>query len=752
MNCWPLKRQGCLVALALIAGVTATTAQENNLLLGIAFGTALLFFSWHNRATMLLGGLVVMGFIVGYGYGQSAKAELFLPTQYLKNIHQVQGNVLQAPKERKWYDLQVTVIDHQPLKKSVRIRVYQREIAPPQIGQTILVKGKLQKPQKARNPGGYDEEKILYGQGIGTVMWANKSYHEIAAGSFWQQKLYRLQSRLSARLHQSLSQDAGAFLEAVLFGASEQLHPDFYHRLQQLGLVHVFAVSGLHVGILVGTILASLRALKVYRFSFQLAILMPVVILYVLLTGAQPSAVRAGIMAIFLIMLLNAKRYRDPWTVLVYAAFFLIVVNPFCIWQLGFQLSFAVTAGLIALAPVFEKILEPLPKFLRSILSVSIAAFFASAPLIAQSFHIFTPMSIFMNLIIVPLIGILIPLSFAALLVSLVNSWLAVPLFYFVESLIFSIRFLVDGPGSWLAKWHWHTGLTPWWSSLVFIAVGFWLYQCRWHKNLYHQRQQVIALLLMAFAMICLFNPADRHLALSIIDVGQGSAAAWQTESKQWIVFDTGKSPDTTASYLRSCGVQSIDAVVLSHADDDHVGGLKRLLQDFRIKELYTAPEAITAIRERCAETLSETQWIPVATKREVHVGKATIFLQHEQKGGVEDANANQIVCFLRESHQNILFPGDCNAKAFDHFSREPLTIFIAAHHGSRYGIDPGYLEETKPKLAIISAGENNSYGHPHQEVVQCFMKQKIPYLCTKDTGTIQGWRYKGDLEIRTHL
>ncbi len=738
----PVRRRGAAVVIAFIAGVFLVQAQLSPLPLLALATVAALFWAGRGGRSAFLAAMLVAALFCGAIYGDVSVRKATALAPWHGNDVTIAGNVVRAPTGRNWVDVAVVAVDDDVLKESVKVRLSRKwgDDAVLTRGMPIRADVHLAAPDGARNPGGYDAAKVLRGSGIMTTGRALAPF-DTAPLSPRAAFFARLQSGLFARLDAGLSADGAALMKAILLGDTGQLADVFYHRAQLLGLVHIFAVSGLHVGFLLGFVLAVARVLRQGRKPWLFFIILPLLLLYVALTGFPPAAVRAAMMALLALGLFFLHRYRDPLGILAYAALALLFINPWCLWQLGFQLSFAVTAGLIYLTPHIAVLLAPLPERLVDALSIALAAELVSAPFIAYHYHLLTPLGVVANLLMVPVVGFLVPLVFVALLLSFLGMPVALPFFWLSERLIDVLLYLIQVPGKPLAAGHLHIGMPRLW-ALAVVAMVFLAFIWEWPQRLLRRwhRSPRWALLLLPLCLVTLYNPAPRDLALSVIDVGQGSAAAWQTEDRRWIVFDCGPGVDTTASYLRSCGVNHIDAIVLSHADDDHIGGLARLLDDFRVDQLYLSARAMESEKmERLATLLERTETVVVNDEQIVVIGNAEIKLALVGHRDEPDApNADEVAACLSDGSVQVLFPGDSDAAAVREIPwRGPVDILLVPHHGSKGSWDDSFVRRTAPALAIASAGVDNRFGHPDFSVVQGYETLGIPFMSTNETGAI---------------
>lgn len=753
----PVHRRGAAAVILFLEGTfLAQAALPTWPLLLAAVAAALLWTAWRRRSP-LLAGLLVASLFCGAIYGDISLRQATALDPLHGSEVTIEGTVVRAPSGKNWADVAVERVGDRTFKHPVKVRLARKwgDDAALTRGMPVAVRARLAAPQGARNPGGYDAARVLRGAGIMTTAKALTPL-ETAPLPPRAALFARLQAALFARLDAGLSHDGAALMKAILLGDTGQLADAFYHRAQLLGLVHIFAVSGLHVGFVLGFVLALARLFRQGRKAWLFFVILPLLLLYVALTGFPPAAVRAAMMALFALGLFFLHRYRDPVGILAYAALALLLINPWCLWQLGFQLSFAVTAGLIYLTPRIALLLTPLPQRLAEGLAVALAAEVVSAPFIAYHYHLLTPLGVVANLLMVPLVGCLVPLVFLALLLSLFGMTPALPFFWVAERLIDVLLFLIRVPGKTLAASHLHLGMPSLW-ALVLVTLVIIAFAVGWPQRalqrLHHSPRW--ALLLLPLCLITLYHPAPRDLALSVVDVGQGSAAAWQTADGRWLVFDCGPGVDTMASYLRSCGVNRIDAIVLSHGDDDHIGGLARLLEDFRVGQLYLS-ERVTQSEKwpAIAPLLSDTESVIVRHNAAFQAGSTNVELALIGHSDAPDApNADEVAAYLRDGSVQVLFPGDSDAVALREVPWSgPVDVLLVPHHGSKGSLEEGFLARSAPALAIASAGVDNRFGHPDQEVRETYERLEIPFMCTNECGAILINRVAEGLAVSTWL
>lgn len=737
---WHLKRDGAWLALAFILGRLLFAGVYWPLLL---LPAAAYFCRPGKLACVLALALGLCG--LGWGSGAVPTLPAALDTDRPVSIS---GTVLSTSPYRT-----TLLVDREkgrpaaaPYRVSLR-RSYGDD-RPLARGQQVAVKAYLRTPEKQRAPGGFNEALWLTGQGVFVVAQARE---KVTAGPPVPSRLQDLATVLQKRLTAYLSPDSASLTRAILLGETAGLHPDFYHRGQLLGMVHIFAVSGLHVGMILAFIMALLRLVQVQSLGARLIAAGPLLMGYALLVGAPPSAVRAVVMAVIALLALGSHRYADPPSILIYAAAALVIMDPYCLWQIGFQLSFIITGGLILLVPPLQRLLAPLPPVLANPLAVALAAEMAGAPLIAYYFNLWTPLSVVANLVLVPLVGLLVPLVLAALLASFVLSPVAGLLFSLADSLARLIIWLVQVAGGAIAAHHVNVGAPSFWAVLLaYGAMGVGVFALKQVKQV-RLPQRLAALALAAGVIGLLYAPVDEDLSCLVLDVGQGSAAYWQSPEGVRLLFDTGPSADGAAAAMRALGVNRLDAVVVSHGDEDHLNGLARVLDDVQVDRLLvSAPLAKDEALQALAPRLLATQVLAVADRKSLQIGDVTLKLSLLSEGDDEEANANQLAAYLTDGRSSLAAPGDSPAEAMTAWHRPPADVLLVPHHGSRNSLAPQDLQRHPAALACCSAGRHNRYGHPHPQVRAAYARAQIPFYVTADQASLFIYRAGQGLEVAT--
>lgn len=540
---------------------------------------------------------------------------------------------------------------------------------------------------------------------------------------------------LKERLSQLLPERESGYATALLTGDRSGLSDEFSSGLRQSGTSHVVAVSGMHIGILMGAVLLLLGNRR--RLGAFLGL--PLIWFFAMAVGMTASVVRASIMLSLALLAPVFHRENDPPTTLLTALMLILLQNPRAILDVGLQLSFGSVTGLQLFSQrCFDGMWESRPvRFLRrrsrvlggaaQTVLAPIAASFSVLPitmplslLYFDSVSLVSPLS---SALILPLIPLCFILSVAAPLLSLL--WMPLG-----TVLAWPLRILID-----MAM-----GLTEWIARLPFASMAGSGYFAIFLTGFY----AVVLVALVSRRPVGLLRPAlglaglfaiclllgsveyDRaQLTVTMLDVGQGQCVYAESKGVT-ALYDCGGEDApavTAASYLRSIGRFSLDILILSHYDKDHAGGVPELLETVPVDCLYLPEPAdegglqaeILAAAEKAGTAVSF-----VTTDLTISFGGSVLSIYAPVRA--EEGNNGSVSVHWRSGDFDVLLTGDMDADAeTDLLSAHGLSgieVLAAGHHGSASSTGQKFLDAVTPEIVLISVGRDNSYGHPAEETL----------------------------------
>jgi competence protein ComEC len=535
-----------------------------------------------------------------------------------------------------------------------------------------------------------------------------------------------------------------SLVRAMVLGDRAGLDDRTAEAFRVSGTYHVLALSGAQVALVAGIVVAAARALQGSP-ALQAVLGGGVSVLYAAFVGGDMPVVRASLMAVVLLAGRALDLDADLGNLLGLAALVLLVYRPSNVTDVGFQLSFGATLALVVLAPPLCAGLKRLPFGIERAVVASLAVQAALLPLLALHFHRMAPAGLLLNLLAVPLssavlvAGIVVLLCAAALapLASAAGSlawWTAHALLRSSE-----LGLLVPGldprvPAPSALAW-----------CVYVVAIAF-LQRGR--------RPAGLGLLAVETALV-LLGPAPRgvdgRLHVTVLDVGQGDAVVVRSPSGRVLLVDAGAASEgrfdlgetVVAPFLWSFAIRRIDSIVLSHAHPDHVGGVPFLVRAFAVGDVWEGP---APVEDRGYFRLDEALRASGASRRSVARGTSLDWDGSRLRvlGPAPPPvpprvvrNDDSVVIALEYGAVRFLLTGDVERRGEESLAAGRALVLKVPHHGSRSSSAPGFVAEIAPRLAVVSAGRRNAFGHPHPEVVDRYERQGALVLRTDRDGAV---------------
>ena len=604
-----------------------------------------------------------------------------------------------------------------------------------------------------RNGERYDNNPA---RGIYVTANASEDFVLTEGGGFTLRGLASLlHERICGRIRTLFPEDTYAFFQALLLGEKSELYQNDTLELSmsRAGLMHIVAVSGMHIAFLVGMLR---QLLGNTRRSSILCILL--IWSFVLVTGSSPSAVRAGVMQTIALLAPVFRREDDPPTSLLFALGLILLFNPCAIGSVSLQLSFSSLAGILLLSDrIRQSSLSALPKamprFLRNYLSSNLAnsvgVLVFTTPLIALHFgyvSILSPLTNLLTLWAVPicfgfgyLACLLAPLSLAAAgFLASALSWLA--------RYIAWVAKIVSAPG--FACLYLCLKLNWLWIALVYLLflLGALLFRPGWKRWFFPTGFALFSLIVLLTASRLRYESTPGYV--TAVDVGQGQSLVVMN-ADETVVIDCGNinslddAGDLCGSYLRSRGRDDVDLLVLTHLHTDHADGVLRLMEYLPVREILIGPEMedpnglFPAIEDKARRQGTLITVIDADTQRSC--GKIGLSLFVPVAAG--NINERCLSAVISVGDFDMLVTGDMNQTAERALLRghelHDLELLVVGHHGSKYAACDELLSGSGAHSAIVSSGYN-TFGHPAPETLARLAQYAYHVYRTDEEGTVE--------------
>jgi competence protein ComEC len=767
-NLWILTA----VILGIIAAAPGYLAPVVWLVAGLTvFGLAWWGHLFHRPGSVWL---ILVGFLFGGAFLFS-----FIQTGYRERLESnakysgghvvVTGVITGRPETSEWggrFELQI----HQSRCNGLRgkVTVYSsRPVPEGYYGKTVRVSGTFKTPPAGRRqmiPGFYERQRLT------GIIRADRAPQLMKRSGLLPPLLWadELRRRMAEPARRSLSPLNWRVLQAMTVGAHVSGADDaetFRDELRAIGTVHLLSVSGLHVGFVMAGLGLLLRMLRVGRGWRDLVIIGSVGF-YILMTGMETPVLRAGIM-LSVYLLSNRLGAKDaPVNRLSLAALILLLLNPYNLYECGFQLSFAATAGVVWLYPIVKRYFPVNRPYLRRIweaLLLSVSAQLLVVPLLVCYFQQIAWISPVANL------GLTLPAAFivtgglAGELSGLVFPKFGCLFLTLVDWTVTLLRMLTH----FLSGWNWAVSSVPaWpWPWLAAYYLGLILLLDKLRPSLLTRRRTenfgpVLLLLLTVVNLavwIRLF-PWDRQQYLEAVffDVGQGDAILVKTPDNRHLLVDGGAEGlgrRRVLPYLREHGISHLDYVVGTHGHQDHLGGLDEVLLKIPAENVFL-PEDNSSVTHELLDRLRRVRYVRRSASggMVLRLGRsvtARVFRLKE----AEDENDRSTVLLIRYGKYQLLLTGDLSKEGEEVLAnRYPYLLRSAVlkvgHHGSNSASTSEWLRRVRPTVAVISAGADNRFGHPGGKALCRLAASGAAIYRTDRQGTIRVRISQADVEV----
>ena len=680
---------------------------------------------------------------------------LYLKNKYLeiykddKSIISATAVVIKGPSEGE-YNYKYTVKARTGKYKNKKFIVYinKKNKKLLEYGDLIEIKGEYSAPEVARNYKGFDYSQYLKTLNIyGTIKVEESKIINKNQLSPILISINNIKEKMIDNANRNMPKRTANLLLGILIGERDNIQEDIIESFRTANLSHILAVSGAHTSyIILGITYLISKSKTPKRIGYIITIIN--LLIFIIITGASYSVVRACIMAIVVIGAKICYRKENFFTSICISLIIILIQNPFAINDIGLKLSFMGTAGIVifnkSITNFFIKL--KIKQKIAEALSVTFSAQLMIMPITILNFNTISLTFFISNILASPLLGIIIIFGFISIFISSILNPISKILFLilhiFLELLILVSKVTEKIPGSSILV------KTPniLFAIVYYILILFFNYFFVIKQNptrIFHKKiikiitikniknafkviAVVFLIMLLLTRIVRIINPT---LKIYFIDVGQGDSTLIVTPKNKKILIDGGEGKTNVLfQYLLDRRINKIDYIIISHFDSDHCNGLIEIIEKMRVENIVMSKQSKESgeykkILEIIKQKNIKVSSVKAEDKIIIEKNLYTKILNPAEKFEFQDLNNNAIVAKLVYKNFSMLFTGDIE-KAEENLAKKyknelKSTILKVAHHGSKTSTSEEFLKYVEPQIALIGVGENNKFGHPNQITIE---------------------------------
>ena len=598
------------------------------------------------------------------------------------------------------------------------------------LGDTVILKGNLETPSNNTVFNNFNYKSYLYHNNIYKVFKINK-YKKIKQNT---NIYYTLKNIIIKHINKYKTK---SYLHAFILGNTKYLKKDVKKSLQDIGISHLFAISGAHISLLSGIILILLQKVKIEETKRY--IITTILLFIYLLLSFSPSVLRSFLFFTFLSINKIYYFHIKPTNIFLLTLATTLLINPFFIYNTGFIFSFSISLALIISSKYFHK-----DSYIIQLLQVSLISFLVSLPIIIYNYYQINLLSIIYNIIFVPLISsVIFPLTLITFIIPILDPILFFIINIFEKSIILlnsiNILKLVFSKPSMLII------------GTYYILIFSFITR---HKKVY------IIILIIILTIHYNSNLIFNKIYFITMDVGQGDSTLIHNHNNN-ILIDTGgidsynHNTDSGISsraitLLKSLGIRKLQLLLITHGDFDHMGEAINLVNNFKVEKVIFNCGPYNDLEKELIKVLDKKKIKYYSCIKELNIDKNKLYFLQTKEYDNENDNSN--VIYTELNGYKFMFMGDASIttekEILDKYNLSDIDVLKVGHHGSKTSSSKDFINEINPKYSIISVGKNNRYGHPNKEVLNNLKNSKI--FRTDQNGSIMFKIKNNKLKIET--
>ena len=567
-------------------------------------------------------------------------------------------------------------------------------------GDKIKVKGTLITPSKNTNQNTFNYQKYLYYKKIYYLVEAT-SINKIANNHNY---LYTIKNTLYKKINKLKSSN---YIKTLLF-CDNTLSKEIKESYRINGISHLFSVSGMHINFFVSIIYLYLNKIT-YNKRIKYLITNIFIITYLILFPSS-SLLRSAIMSILYSINYLLKLKIKKIDILLLTLGVSLLINPFIIYDLGYIYSYTITFFLVLSSSTLKK-----KNKINKIIYISLLSFLVSIPITIYNSYEINIISILLNIILVPIISIIIlPLTILTYI------------FPILDSILYLFTNTLETISLFISKINITKIIFPK-PSLLIVVLYYIIFL------LSYQNKKYFYLNIILLIIIYIFPYLNSNFEVVMFEVGEADCHLIKYPyNKNTILIDTSKNEykikNEVIPYLKSIGIKKIDYLIITHGDEDHIGGSITLINNFQVKNVILNKGTFTDLEKELIKNLNKKKIPYQININKINLSNHTIYLLNNTKYNNE--NDNSIITYFTYQKYKFLYMGDASITTEDNllenYNLNNIAILKVGHHGSNTSSSKDFISQINPSISLISVGENNIYHHPNKEVINNLSKSRI--------------------------
>lgn len=567
-------------------------------------------------------------------------------------------------------------------------------------GDKIKVKGTLITPSKNTNQNTFNYQKYLYYKKIYYLVEAT-SINKIANNNNY---LYTIKNTLYQKIDKLKSSN---YIKTLLF-CDNTLSKEIKESYRINGISHLFSVSGMHINFFVSIIYLYLNKIT-YNKRIKYLITNIFIITYLILFPSS-SLLRSAVMSILYSINYLLKLKIKKIDILLLTLGVSLLINPFIIYDLGYIYSYTITFFLVLSSSTLKK-----KNKINKIIYISLLSFLVSIPITIYNSYEINIISILLNIILVPIISIIIlPLTILTYI------------FPILDSILYLFANTLETISLFISKINITKIIFPK-PSLLIIVLYYIIFL------LSYQNKKYFYLNIILLIIIYISPYLNSNFEVVMFEVGEADCHLIKYPyNKNTILIDTGKNEykikNEVIPYLKSIGIKKIDYLIITHGDEDHIGGSITLINNFQVKNVILNKGTFTDLEKELIKNLNKKKIPYQININKINLSNHTIYLLNNTKYNNE--NDNSIITYFTYQKYKFLYMGDASITTEDNllenYNLNNISILKVGHHGSNTSSSKDFISQINSSISLISVGKNNIYHHPNKEVINNLSKSRI--------------------------